>query len=112
VVPPEVPDDTPSPGEQTPLLTKAVASAACGILSMPSCVCAGVPGIILGAIAIWLGAWVRRNYRGTTASEFANLWSWIGTITGIIGIVLGVIMVIIYMSTGTFWFFSSHSRTY
>lgn len=83
-----------------PLLTKAMASAFCGVASIPTCFCFGLPSIVLGAIAIVLGMWVRKNYRGTTASEAANVASWVGTIAGSIGIVLGIIAVIMWLVTG------------
>lgn len=83
-----------------PVLSKAVASATCGILSIPSCFCTGIPSILLGVTAIMLGYWVRKNFRDTTASEAANVGSWIGTISGSIGIVLGIIAVIIWLVSG------------
>lgn len=83
-----------------PLLTKAIASAFCGVVSIPTCFCFGLPSIVLGAIAIVLGVWVRKHYRGNTASEAANVASWVGTIAGGIGIVLGVIAVIMWLLGG------------
>ena len=83
-----------------PVLTKAVASAICGVLSIPMCFCTGIPSILLGVVAILLGYWVRKNYRNNTASEAANVGSWIGTIAGSIGIVLGIIAVLIWLIFG------------
>lgn len=83
-----------------PLLTKAIGSAFSGITSICVCSCFGVPSILLGALAIFLGIWVRKNYRGTTASEAANVASWIGTIAGSIGIVLGIVSAIAWLLGG------------
>jgi hypothetical protein len=74
-----------------PILSKAVASMILGYLSVVLCACLGFPSILLGGTAIWLGVWVQRNYTGNTASEFANVGSWMGMIVGGIGVVLGII---------------------
>ena len=95
---------TPSPQPHTedaeqpkPLLTKSVASVACGIASIPTCLCFGIPSLLLGATAIWLGLYVRKNFRDSTASEVANLYAWIGIISGSIGVVLGAICFILLL---------------
>ena len=90
------PGQAPAPGQPQgpPLLTKAVGSMICGMLSIPACCGFGIPALILGGVAIWLGVWVQKNFRGSTASEFANLWAWFGIILGSIGIVLGIIALI------------------
>lgn len=84
-----------------PVMTKAAASFFCGMFSMVLCWCGGVPSILLGGVAIWLGIWVRKNYRGNTASEMANVLSWVGTIVGGIGIILGLISVLFWLLTGS-----------
>lgn len=109
----ESPNDQNQITTQPPLLTKAVASAFCGVASIPTCFCFGLPSIVLGVTAILLGRWVRKHYRGTTASEAANVASWIGTIAGVIGIMLGLISVLIWMITGagiSLDAMTSHSR--
>lgn len=93
---PAPPDRPPSgapgaTGTSTPILTKAVASVILGVLSLPSCFCFAFPSLLLGGAAIWLGVWVLKNYRGNTASELANLWAWMGIITGTIGMILGLV---------------------
>jgi hypothetical protein len=90
---------TPSP-TGPPVLTKAVASMILGVLSLPTCVCFGIPSLALGGLAIWLGVWVQQNYRGTTASEFANLYAWVGIIFWSIGLLLGLIGVVILTVSG------------
>lgn len=80
-----------SPPAGPPVLTKAYGSLVCGMLSLPSCFCFAVPSLILGGLAIWLGVWVKRNYRGNTASEIANLLAVFGIVFGSIGVLLGVI---------------------
>jgi hypothetical protein len=93
----------PSPpmNQGPPVLTKAVLSMILGFLSLPSCFCFAVPSLILGGAAIWLGVWVRQNYRGTTASEFANLYAWIDIILGSIGLLFGLIGVALMIIGGT-----------
>ncbi len=100
---------TPSiPGQVTggpefqgpPVMTKAFASTVCGMLSLPLCFCLGLPSMILGGAAIYLGIWVRKHYRGNTASEVANLWGLIGIIAGSIGLVLGAISLVFWIFTG------------
>lgn len=76
-----------------PVLTKAIGSLVCGGASMLLCLF-GVPSILLGGAAVWLGMWVRKNFSGSTASEAANLYAWIGIITGGIGVILGVLVTI------------------
>lgn len=75
-----------------PILSKAVASMLLGYLSIPACFCFGVPSLIFGGLAIGLGIWVQKHYTGNTASEFANVGSWMGMIAGGIGLLLGLIM--------------------
>jgi|GEM_PF-4071837 hypothetical protein len=84
-----------------PVMTKAAFSAACGLFSLPTCFCLGIPSIILGIAAILLGIWVRKNYRGNTASEMANVLSWVGTITGALGILLGLLALLFWILTGS-----------
>lgn len=89
------PPETPKP-----IFTKALGSLLCGLLSMPTCFCFGAPSIALGALAIWLGIYVKKNFRGNTASELANLYALVGIITGGIGILLGVISLIFVLFFG------------
>lgn len=95
---------SPPPSGNTPIpkpvLTKAIGSAICGLLSIPGCFCFGVPSLILGSLAIWLGSLVRKNFRNSTTGEIANVYAWVGIITGIIGVVLGAIALIFVLITG------------
>lgn len=100
--------DSPSPSQPNnpeadrpkPLLTKALGSLLCGLASIPTCFCAGFPSLILGALALWLGLYVKKNFRGSTASEIANIYAWLGMITGVIGILLGLIVVLGMLTGG------------
>lgn len=85
---PRIPEQAAS--TQAPVLTKAVLSLIFGFLSIPSCFCFAVPSFIFGGLAIWLGIWVLQNFRGTTASEFANLYAWAGIILGSLGVMMGL----------------------
>lgn len=88
-------DTNSSYGQPTPqgppILSKAVASSILAYLSVATCVCLGFPSVLMGGAAIALGIWVQKHYTGNTASEFANVLSWMGMIVGGIGVVLGVI---------------------
>lgn len=70
----------------------------CGLLSIPTCFCAGVPSLIFGSAAVWLGLYVQKNFRGSTASEVANIYAWVGVITGVIGIILGFVALLLGLS--------------
>lgn len=71
-----------------------------GFASIPGCLCFAFPSLIFGGLAIWLGIWVVANYRGTTASEFANLYAWVGIIFGSPGIMLGLIGAVMMIAGG------------
>lgn len=80
-----------------PILSKAVASMIMGWASIVLCPCLGLPSVILGGGAILLGLWVQRHYSGNTASEFANVGSWMGMITGGLGILLGIVSSLMWL---------------
>lgn len=83
-----------------PLLMKSLVSFFCGLASIPACFCAGFPSLVLGALALWLGIYVKKNFRGSTASEIANIYAWLGMICGVIGIILGLIIVLGMLTGG------------
>ncbi|MFY0631159.1 MAG: DUF4190 domain-containing protein [Flavobacteriaceae bacterium] len=85
-------------------LPNSTASLVLGILSIPSCICYGVVGLILGIIAIVLGKNAQKIYREDpeyyTGPENAKA----GVVTGIIGVVLNLI----YLGF-IIWLFSTYS---
>lgn len=101
VIPPEVVEEEGNAAPDDELITKAVASGVCGLASLPTCFCAGVPAIVLGAVAIWLSIWVRQNYRDKSMTEMTSLWTWVGTIAGTVGIILGITALTLYVATGS-----------
>lgn len=75
-------------------LPNATASLILGILSIPTCFCYGLLGLILGIIAVVLGKKAKKVY-----AENPEMYTGIGNakagyITGIIGIVLGVLYIV------------------
>lgn len=100
VIPPEVIEKEVDASPDEELITKAVASGVCGLASLPTCFCGGIPAIVLGAVAIWLSIWVRQNYRNNTMTEMTSLWTWVGTIAGTVGIILGIAALTLYVATG------------
>lgn len=86
-------------------LPNATASLVLGILSIPTCFCYGLLGLILGIIAVVLGKKAKKVY-----AENPEMYTGIGNakagyITGIIGIILGALYVvfIIFLITTIGW---------
>ncbi len=72
-------------------LPNATASLVLGILSIPTCFCYGLLGLILGIIAIVLGKKAKKVY-----AENPELYTGVGNakagyVTGVIGVILGAI---------------------
>ena len=78
---------------QTRTLPNSTASLVLGILSIPSCICYGVLGIILGTIAIVLGRGADKIYKKEPESYVGINNAKAGMVTGIIGITLSLIYI-------------------
>ncbi len=72
-------------------LPNSTASLVLGILSIPTCLCYGVLGLILGIIAIVLGKNAQKKYNENPDSYTGEGNAKAGIITGIIGIVLNLV---------------------
>ncbi|MBQ8189386.1 MAG: hypothetical protein IJZ44_06375 [Lachnospiraceae bacterium] len=77
------------PGEGSGVDGKAVGSLVCGILGILLCCCYGIPGIILGIIAIVLAIMAKRDNMGT----FPGI-ALAGMICGIVAVVAGAIFIV------------------
>ena len=83
-------------------LPNSTASLVLGILSIPSCICYGVLGLILGIIGIILGKNALKIYRENPEAYTSEGNAKAGIITSIIGIALNLIylgMIIWLIST-------------
>ena len=76
------------PGENNGVDGKAVGSLVCGILGILLCCCYGIPGIILGVIAIVLAVMAKRDNMGTFPVLAIG-----GLICGIIAVAAGLIFI-------------------
>ena len=76
------------PGENNGVDGKAVGSLVCGILGILLCCCYGIPGIILGVIAIVLAVMAKRDNMGTFPGLAIG-----GLICGIIAVAAGLIFI-------------------
>ncbi len=88
-------------------LPNATATLVLGILSIISCCCFGLPGLIFGIIALVISQNSLRLYRENPAeySDFGNLQA--GRIMAIIGIILSslslirtIVMIVLYGTLG------------
>lgn len=82
------------PGEGNGVDGKAVGSLVCGILGILLCCCYGIPGIILGVVAIVLAMLAKRDNMG----EFPGI-ALAGMICGIISVVAGCIFIVLMIVT-------------
>ena len=81
-------------GRLAPTSGKAVAALVLGILSLPSCLLAGVPAIALGTAAIGVGVVANREaaYPGRVAPGASGMAA-AGIVLGVTGVVLGLVFV-------------------
>jgi len=84
-----------------PVLPNATAALVLGIISIPTCACYGIPGIVCGIIAIILGGKAVKLYRDNpnvyNPSSYNNANA--GKICGIIGVILSslyLVFLIVY----------------
>lgn len=96
---PQVPQ---TPIGMQPNLPNATAALVLGIISIPTCICYGIPGLACGIIAIILGSKAMKLHKanpGVYSSSSANNAN-AGKICGIIGVILSalfLIYIIIYL---------------
>ncbi len=79
-------------------LPNATTSLVLGILSIPTCFCYGILGLVLGTIAIVLGKKAKKVY-----AENPELYTGIGNAkagytTGVIGVILGVLYLLMIIA--------------
>ena len=73
----------------------AVSSLVLGILSIPTCVCCGVPSLICGVLAIVFYYQVQNDIRSGRVSHQSSGMAMAGMIMGWIGIAFGVISLLL-----------------
>ncbi len=82
-----------------PQLPNATAALVLGIISIPTCFCAGIVGLVCGIIAISLGSKAVKLYKANSGvynqSSFNNANA--GRICGIIGTILSALYLIFYI---------------
>ncbi len=85
---------TPQPGGGTQALPEATAILVLGILSLVGSFCYGIPGLILGIIAVAMASKPERLYRADPtrydSSSYNNMRA--GKICGIIGLCLSILI--------------------
>jgi hypothetical protein len=95
---------TQSPAIQPPL-PNATAALVLGILSIPTCWCYGIIGLILGIIGLILGNKALELYKSSpdvySASSYKNASA--GKICAIIGLILSAIYLIFIILLLTIW---------
>ena len=74
---------------------KAVASLVLGIVSIPTCMCCGLIGVITGPLAIMFGKQTQNDIKAGTASPTAGGMARAGIICGIIGTILSALSLVI-----------------
>ena len=74
---------------------KAVASLVLGIISIPTCLCCGLLGVILGPLAIMFAKQAQRDIANGTVSPGSGGMASAGFICGIIGTALGGISLVL-----------------
>lgn len=72
---------------------KAIASMVLGIVSIPTCVCYGLPSIICGGLAIYFARIARKELVAGRFSPGSVSMAQAGLICGAIGLVIGVLYV-------------------
>lgn len=79
-----------------PTLPNATAALVLGIISIPTCICYGIPGLACGIIAIILGSKAVKLYKANpgmyTPSSFNNANA--GKVCGIIGVILSALFLL------------------
>lgn len=90
-----------------PALPNSIAALVLGIISIPTCICWGIPGLVCGIISIVLGSKAIKLYKANpgmySLSSYNNANT--GRICGIVGVVLSalffiyVILVLIFFGT-------------
>ena len=79
-----------------PTLPNATAALVLGIISIPTCICYGIPGMACGIIAIILGSKAVKLYKANPAmysqSSFNNANA--GKVCGIIGVILSALFLL------------------
>ncbi|HEY4797997.1 MAG TPA: CCC motif membrane protein [Bacteroidia bacterium] len=82
-----------------PVLPNATAALVLGIISIPTCFCAGIVGLVCGIIAIILGNKAVKLHKANpgvyTTSSYNNANA--GKICGIIGTILSALYLIFYI---------------
>lgn len=73
------------PGESGPMEGKAVASLICGVFSLLTCCCYGIPSLIFGIIAIVLAVLSRKDNMGQMPGLAIA-----GMIMGVLGVISGI----------------------
>jgi len=74
-----------------PVSGKAVASLVLGIVSIPLCVCLGVPSLICGALALYFAKVARDDIAAGMFSEQSRGMATAGMICGLIGLGLSIL---------------------
>ena len=80
-----------SMGQPAPTSGWAVASLVLGILSVIGCLAYGIPGIIMGPLAIWFGVKAKRLAREGQAGGSTMGLATAGFVCGIVGTLLSLI---------------------
>ena len=92
---PQQPAVNPSAPIQPPALPNATAALVLGIISIPTCFCAGIVGLACGIIAIILGSKAVKLYKASpgvySQASYNNANA--GKICGIIGTVMSALYV-------------------
>lgn len=90
------PPTSQSPMGMMPALPNATAALVLGIISIPTCICYGIPGMACGIIAIILGGKAVKLHKANPGmynpSSFNNANA--GRICGIIGVILSALFLV------------------
>ena len=90
------PDTTQAPMGMPQALPNATAALVLGIISIPTCICYGIPGMACGIIAIILGSKAVKLYKANPGiynpSSFNNANA--GKVCGIIGVILSSLFLV------------------
>lgn len=90
------PNSSQSPMGMPMALPNATAALVLGIISIPTCICYGIPGMACGIIAIILGSKAIKLYKANPGvynpSSFNNANA--GKICGIIGVILSSLFLV------------------
>lgn len=90
------PQSSQTPMGMMPTLPNATAALVLGIISIPTCICYGIPGMACGIIAIILGSKAVKLYKASpgvyTQSSYNNANA--GKVCGIIGVILSALFLL------------------